>query len=101
MPESAVEQFEAGSAAIGPAQWYSKLCRQPGFQSDPWQQAAIGRLQQLFDELVEFKQYRRNPITRTFGRRRPPRGLYLWGGVGRGKSLLMDALYSQVPLKRK
>lgn len=96
-----MEQPEAETAAIGPAQWYVKLCQQPGFQPDPWQQTAIERLQRLYDELVEFKQYRRNPITRTFGRRRPPRGLYLWGGVGRGKSLLMDALYTQVPLKRK
>jgi cell division protein ZapE len=36
-----------------------------------------------------------------FGRRAPPRGVYLWGGVGRGKTMLMDMFYSAAPLASK
>ncbi|MBL3081991.1 cell division protein ZapE, partial [Klebsiella pneumoniae] len=34
-------------------------------------------------------------------RAQPPRGVWFWGGVGRGKSFLMDCFYDAVPYRRK
>ena len=90
-----------GAASAGPLHWYAKQKLNDGFRADAAQQRAATRLQQLFDELIEFKSYRGRPFMKTFGRRSPPRGLYIHGSVGRGKSMLMDAFYSQLPYRRK
>jgi cell division protein ZapE len=68
---------------------------------DPAQLAALARLQQLYDELVAFKRARASLLQRWLNPPVPPRGVYLWGGVGRGKSFLMDAFYLAVPIRRK
>ena len=68
---------------------------------DPAQQAALARLQRLYDELVAFKRARASLLQRWLNPPVPPRGVYLWGGVGRGKSFLMDAFYRAVPIRRK
>lgn len=90
-----------GAALLGPLHWYVKQKLNDSFRTDPAQERAAIRLQQLFDELIEFKSYRGRPFMKTFGRRSPPRGLYIHGSVGRGKSMLMDAFYSQLPYRRK
>jgi cell division protein ZapE len=68
---------------------------------DHAQRGALDRLQRLHDELVEFRRARLSLLRRWFHPPLPPRGVYLWGGVGRGKSFLMDAFYTAVPLRRK
>jgi cell division protein ZapE len=68
---------------------------------DHAQLGVLDRLQRLHDELVEFRRARLSLLRRWFHPPLPPRGVYLWGGVGRGKSFLMDAFYTAVPLRRK
>jgi cell division protein ZapE len=68
---------------------------------DHAQMAALDRLQELADELAAFKAARRSKLKRLFAAPDVPRGVYLWGGVGRGKSLLMDAFYATVAIGRK
>jgi cell division protein ZapE len=67
---------------------------------DAPQHAALERLQSLYEELVAFKKARAS-LLRWLNPPVPPRGVYLWGGVGRGKSFLMDAFYRSVPIRRK
>ena len=68
---------------------------------DHAQMAALERLQHLSDDLAAFKTARRSALKRLFAAPPVPRGVYLWGGVGRGKSLLMDSFYATVPIRRK
>ncbi|MGA8007091.1 MAG: cell division protein ZapE [Burkholderiales bacterium] len=72
-----------------------------GFVSDPAQWRAVERLQRLYEEWSVYKARRRTALRRMLVRPPLPKGVYLWGGVGRGKSFLMDAFFLGVPLVRK
>ncbi|HVF62406.1 MAG TPA: cell division protein ZapE [Casimicrobiaceae bacterium] len=77
------------------------LLRQRGSTLDHAQSAALDRLQSLCDELAAFKVARQSTLKRLLSPPDVPRGVYLHGGVGRGKSFLMDSAYAVVPLRRK
>jgi len=80
---------------------YEAQLKARGFKADPAQRAAAARLQVLYSELIGFKAARRGTLRRLFVRPRMPRSVYFWGGVGRGKSFLMDCFYDAVPYRRK
>jgi cell division protein ZapE len=72
-----------------------------GFVSDPAQWRAVERLQRLYEEWSAYKAKRSNALKRLLVHPELPKGVYLWGPVGRGKSFLMDAFFRCVPLVRK
>ena len=72
-----------------------------GYATDPAQLQAINVLEHCADEWSIFKKQRSNSFKKLINRPNTPKGVYMYGGVGRGKSFLMDCFYSAVPLKRK
>ena len=80
---------------------YAKALDAKGFQADPAQLLAVERLQGLYESLMRFKVARSNKIRRVISKPVVPRGVYFWGGVGRGKSFIMDCFFAAVPYKRK
>ncbi|MDO9280058.1 MAG: cell division protein ZapE [Polaromonas sp.] len=72
-----------------------------GYVSDPAQLRAVAALERCANEWSVFKEKRSNAFKKLVNRPAIPRGVYMHGGVGRGKSFLMDCFYNAVPLKRK
>ena len=89
------------AAGLSVVQLYDRALQRRGFQADPAQRRAVDRLQVLYEEWSSYKERRRTALRRLLVKPPLPRGVYLWGGVGRGKSFLMDSFYLVLPLVRK
>lgn len=81
--------------------YYRQNLERRGFVQDPSQWRAVGRLQHLYEEWSAYKRRRSSALKRLLVKPPLPKGVYLWGPVGRGKSFLMDAFFLCVPLARK
>lgn len=87
------------SEPLSPAERYARDLGTPGFSADPAQAAAVAALQRVYEQLIA------SPPRRRLGSSRlqwpAVKGLYFWGGVGRGKTWLMDLFYEALPFSRK
>ena len=94
-------EFDAAGGELSVMALYQSALERRQFVADAAQLRAVERLQTLFEEWSGYKERRRNALLRMLVKPPLPHGVYLWGGVGRGKSFLMDAFYLTVPLVRK
>jgi cell division protein ZapE len=78
-----------------------------GFDADPAQLAVVARLDELRGQLLSAASAPRTRLPRWLtalrarGSRLAPPGLYLWGGVGRGKTWLMDLFFDALPIAQR
>lgn len=83
---------------------YEARLRDGRLREDAAQRRAAEALQQLYGKLTDQCDDKRGLLARMFTREQPVYGLYLWGGVGRGKSMLMDlfveAMQRHCPTRR-
>lgn len=89
-----------------PWEKYQLDLKSPDFQYDPAQENAVKELQRLYDELAKPKEKPtwRVRIKQKFGRgiyKPTVQGIYFWGGVGRGKTYLVDTFYDCLPFDDK
>jgi len=80
---------------------YDAELKARGYQSDPAQLRAIDALERCATEWAAYKEQRSNVFKKLINRPAIPRGVYMYGGVGRGKSFLMDCFFQAVPVVRK
>ncbi len=101
------------SVALTPLERYQRDLKREGFKHDAAQQQAVTHLQDLYEQLLTLGTERWDSnlwgavagffsgVLHRKSWRAPVRGLYLWGGVGRGKTYLMDNFYESLPFQRK
>ena len=80
---------------------YERTLAERGYTADPAQLRALDSLERCENEWADYKARRSNALTKLVVRPPIPRGVYMYGGVGRGKSFLMDCFFNAVPLQRK
>lgn len=92
-----------------PLEIYNNDIKQHGFQKDAAQLQAVTALDKLYHQ---FNAYLQTPVEKPTGWRSwfakkdasgpsAPKGLYFWGGVGRGKTYLVDTFYDALPTEKK
>ena len=86
---------------MGVRQLFAATLAERGYIADPAQLRAIDALERCENEWADYKARRSNVIAKMLVRPPIPRGVYMHGGVGRGKSFLMDCFFQSVPLTRK
>lgn len=89
-----------GTAATGPVQAYLDGAVAGRWQQDPAQLDALRELERIHFALLAPA---RTGLFDRLRRRAPasPRGLYLWGGVGRGKTFVVDLFFEHLPIAAK
>ncbi|KAB7742366.1 cell division protein ZapE [Parvibaculum sedimenti] len=88
----------------GPLIVYRQRVEHGEIAADAAQARAAERLQHLADELAHWQPGKKvGPLARLgFSKPvTPPEGIYIWGGVGRGKSMLMDLFFEHVRVRHK
>ncbi len=99
-PQSDDSDFEGPVTAR-----YRALVKSGAVENDPAQIAVLRFLDELAGTLADYRLERKSgALGWLFGRAKPPeppKGVYLWGSVGRGKTLLMDLFFDAIPVRHK
>ena len=111
VPGPALPRAVAKTGAAAPEAVYRERVAAGVIHADPAQERVVVRLQRLHDELRPYRPAGERRGWRDWlgldrlgmGERNGPvpRGVYLWGPVGRGKSMLMDMFFAAAPVERK
>ena len=97
---SATGDFAAVSVPT-PSQAYAQGVQRGDWHDDPAQHAILRALDRVHDDVLEAADVGWRGKLSFWKKPEPVRGLYLWGGVGRGKTFLVDLFYDGLPIQQK
>lgn len=83
-----------------PIEYYHEQCEKGAIFEDPQQLSALQSLERIHHALIQ-EQQKRFSWKKLFYRKHLIQGLYLWGGVGIGKTYLLDCFYQTLPFEQK
>src|SRR5215470_6327345 len=103
---TAADLSDRAVAAAGPLALYRARRRVGQLEADPVQELAAEKLQSLHHALLHYQPASgpagwRERLGLARRRDEAPQGLYIFGGVGRGKSMLMDLFFASAPVEKK
>ncbi|XP_030212278.1 AFG1 like ATPase a isoform X1 [Gadus morhua] len=101
-PPQAVEDKQAVAAGpSGPMEHYHSLTREGALREDPHQRAVVEKLDQMHKTLRGYSNAPPSFFSKFFTKPKPPKGYYIFGDVGTGKTMVMDMFYSHVETEKK
>jgi cell division protein ZapE len=90
---------------LTPWQQYQKDLLKSDFQYDADQENAVKNLQRLYDDFIQASNNKPSFISKLFNKNinatAKVQGIYFWGGVGRGKTYLVDTFFDCLPTEKK
>jgi len=89
------------ASVISVTKLYEQSLAERGYKADSAQLEGIAALQRCQDEWAAYKGRRSNALTKMLRYPPLPKGVYMYGGVGRGKSFIMDCFFNALPIERK
>ncbi|XP_063007045.1 AFG1-like ATPase isoform X3 [Melospiza melodia melodia] len=85
----------------GPLEHYDFLIKHQELKNDEQQRRVVERLQKLHESLKGYSIDSKNIFSQLFAKTNPPKGLYVYGDVGTGKTMVMDMFYSHLEVEKK
>lgn len=93
--------MQSTQSNLSPLQRYQKAIDSGEFSHDDQQYQAMSYLDDIYHELIKINAEKKGFFSFLKADPKPPKGLYMWGGVGRGKTFMMDLFFESLPLDRK
>ncbi|XP_067099251.1 AFG1 like ATPase a isoform X1 [Osmerus mordax] len=96
-----VENGISASGFSGPLKHYNGLIRDGALREDPQQKAVMEKLEEMQNTLRGYSNQPTSLFSKFFSKPQPPKGYYIYGDVGTGKTMVMDMFYSHVETAKK